>query len=144
MNAHPPLWRLFLALIVAPAVPAALYAGWIWSGSLSQASYLSHVRLIAGLGAYPATLLLGLPALFFLRGEVAPTLRRAMLIGGAIASVPWLLLLPFGAAANADLGGYLLEAVLPAFLLGLLGGAVFYLVGCVDPESLAKPFRRRS
>ncbi|WP_152013953.1 MULTISPECIES: hypothetical protein [unclassified Bosea (in: a-proteobacteria)] len=131
-----------MALIVAPAVPAALYAGWVWSGSPSQASYLSHFQLIASFGAYPAALLLGLPTLLLLRGEVTPTLRRIMMIGGIIASVPWLLLLPFGATPNADLGGYLVLAVLPAFLLGLLGGAVFYLVACMDPESLVRPFRR--
>ncbi|MDR6870473.1 hypothetical protein J2Y55_001473 [Bosea sp. BE125] len=141
MSAHPPLWRLIPALIVAPAVPAALYAAWIWFDTPSQASYFSHFRLIAGIGAYPAALLLGLPTLILLRGEVAPTLRRAMLIGGIIASFQWLLLIPFSVTSNANLGGYLLAAVLPAFLLGLLGGAVFYLVGCMGPESLAKPFR---
>lgn len=144
MSAHPPLWRLILALIVAPAVPTALYAAWIWSDTPSQASYLSHVRLIAGVGAYPAALLLGLPALVLLRGEVAPTLRQVMLVGGIVASLPWLLPLPFGMATNADLSGYLLEAVCPAFLLGLLGGAVFYLVGCIGPQSLAKSLHRSS
>ncbi|MFM9616184.1 hypothetical protein ACKI18_47085, partial [Streptomyces niveiscabiei] len=76
MNAPPPLWRLILALLIAPAVPAALYAAWVWSGTSSLASYLSHFQLVAGVGAYPAALLLGFPTLILLCGEVTPTLRR--------------------------------------------------------------------
>lgn len=139
MDVHPPCWRLALAFLVAPAVPAALYAALMLSDTRSEASYLSHFRMIAIIGAYPATLLIGLPALLVLRGRLAPTFPTVSLVGGIVASGPWLLLALYSPQTSlADLVGYLLESVIPAFLLGLLGGAVFFLVG------IAGAGRRRS
>ena len=134
MQARPPLWRLFLALIVAPAIPAALLASGFWFAGSSQTSYthyLSQLKQVALMGAYPPALMFGIHTLLlFYYGHVAPTARIVIVTGGVIASIPSLLLAIFALLESGSfLGGYVFVHLLLSLVLGLLGGAIFYLVG---------------
>jgi hypothetical protein len=92
--------------------------------------------------AYALTILLAAPAYFVLYRRVRPSLWAAMLVGGLIAAVPFVL---FGLIQR--LGGWVIDArpTLEAyvddgssiggfFLLGAIGGAVFYLVAAWQPN----------
>jgi hypothetical protein len=78
-----------LGFFVAPLVPAALWAlAGVWRG-LSWAGYGHSVILMALYGAYPAAVLLGLPAYFIFRQRMRPRLISVVLAGGLIAAAPW-------------------------------------------------------
>jgi len=94
---RPKLWRVAFGFVAAPLVPAALWMlPELWNGA-PLASYGSFVMLVAIYGAYPATILLGVPAYFVLRRRMRPLLVSLLLAGGLIAAAPWpalMLLLP--------------------------------------------------
>lgn len=139
-KARPSVWRLTLAFLIAPAVPAAILAAIYWSDTPSEASYIDRFRMVAIIGAYPPALAIGVPALLILRNRVEPSVLILAVIGGVIAAVPWLLLLPLGWHSSFDIIGYLMESVLPSFVLGLLGGAIFYLIGIAGGSNTQSSF----
>src|SRR5262245_36854526 len=97
---QPKPWRVALGFLVAPLVPAALWAlAGVWRG-LSLAAYVPSVILIALYGAYPVAVLLGVPAYFLLRCQLRPRLITIALAGGLIAAAPWPVLKTL--SSNAD------------------------------------------
>jgi hypothetical protein len=82
----------------------------------------------AVLGAYPTTLVFGVPVFLVLNGRVRPTVIKCCLIGGILAAAPWLGI----GLKSTPLNAYLqLAGELATF--GAVGGAAFWLV-------LAGPF----
>ncbi len=84
-----------LAFVLAPAVAALVLACVIplYPGLPSFHDRVWRTFLLFLLvGAYPAALLLGLPAFFALKDRVSPTPFNCAVVGAAVASVPWLLL----------------------------------------------------
>lgn len=142
----PRAWRVIAAFLIAPAV-AAFVLAWtspLFGGVTDKAERLvSSFRLYALGGAYPTTLLFGLPAYLLLRGRVRPTVLSCAIAGAAVAAAPWLLLTVLGAPEQASLNGYvtavdgrrtawgwLMEARFIAEIgsMGAIGGVVFWIV----------------
>jgi hypothetical protein len=101
-------------------------------------------QVYAIVGAYPATLVFGVPAYFLLRRHFTAGLISCSIVGAIVAALPWAIigLLPSG-ATQASVGGsatvidgvrtaygWLLAAqsILQIAAFGLLGGAVFWVV----------------
>jgi hypothetical protein len=116
--------------MLAPAA-ASLFA--VLFGSLSEpivgpvddfiGGMLELALMFALLGAYPATVALGLPIYLALRGRVRATLLRCALIAALVGLVPlfvWRLVTPNGPPD--------MKAVLLVALSGAFGGIVFWLV----------------
>ena len=134
---RPSLWRIMLGFILAPLVPSLLF-------SLIGSGTLRDVSLVLIYGGYPPALVLGIPAYFLLRNHLTPRFWLAMLAGGIIAALPWIVLalLPAPAASHAEVGQCvsvidgrhtwcgLWESAKFAgivFAFGALGGFVFWL-----------------
>jgi len=140
---QPKPWRIAFGFFAAPLVPAALWLlPGLWGGA-PLASYGSQVMLVAVYGAYPATMLLAVPAFFALRRRIRPRLITILLAGGLIAAAPWpslMLLLPnpeeawIGSCRTVVDGkttwcGYLEGMKFIAFVFGLgaIGGVAFWI-----------------
>jgi hypothetical protein len=129
----PQAWRIVLGFLVAPFVAAVLLS------ALNRDPTILWPALIYG--AYPATIVIGIPLYFALRNLVPPRLWILMLAGGFVAAFPWALLLLSppdqasvgncvavvdgrttwcGMLQNAGFLGYI-------FAFGALGGLVFWL-----------------
>lgn len=89
---NPPTWRIVAAFLIVPALASMavavvmpLYAG------LPDVSerILRTAVMYALFGAYPPTLVLGLPAFLFLKRRVSPTIWACALVGAIVASLPW-------------------------------------------------------
>jgi len=125
-------------------VPAALASITTIFDGLPNGSYLKTVALFAFLGAYPATIIFGVPTLLILRRRLKPRFVYVVLAGGCVAAAPWLLLVLFGSnpdtasigthvtvqAGQKTLWGWIEggRMVGGVFLLGLIGGVAFWLV----------------
>ena len=141
---QPKIWRIALAFLIAPLVPAAVAPIATIFDGLPNGSYLRTVALFALFGAYPATIIFGVPALLILRRRLKPRFVYVALAGGFVAAAPWLLLVLFGPnpdaastgtqvtvqAGHKTLWGWIedLRMVGGIFLLGLIGGVAFWLV----------------
>lgn len=66
---------------------------------------IASAKLYALVGAYPPTLLLGVPAYFVLRRHFAPRLLACALAGAGVAAIPWLLLVLAARPTTASIGG---------------------------------------
>lgn len=100
-----------------PGLAVALLA--LPGGSLSNAlGFGAFLGLFYGVA--PA-LIIGLPAIYVLRGVIAPSLNASVLTGMIVASVSVVV-----AAVTIGLG--LVLALLAAVYLGAIGGAVFWFV----------------
>lgn len=147
MSSRPPGWRVALGFVVAPGVAAVLMAafeivrrdaanlpGQLWGLSV----------LVAVVGAYPTTLILGVPAYLALRQRVAPQMLHCAVTGALVAVLPWFLLVSAGpnpiyaseggiptvidgwrTAYGWQMAGYLLLQIATA---GFSGGCVFWLI----------------
>jgi hypothetical protein len=81
------------------------------------------------IGAYPTTMVIGVPIFFFLRHQVAASSLNCALTGACVAGVPWVALSLFSrpnytARGWVEFGEFVLE--IAAF--GALGGLVFWLI----------------
>ena len=130
----PPWWRLCLGLLLAPVLPALLFAGWISRSGQSEETLFDRFMTVSVLGVYPTVLVCGVPALLVLRNRVRPTLPAAALAGGFVASLPWWI---FAGMSGGNFGGMIGQTALPAFLAGLLGGAIFFLIGIAGSSQRA-------
>lgn len=146
-NASPPAWRIAVAFLAAP-VAAAIAVAWFDSlrGELREPAgrVLSTAIAYALVGTYPPTLVLGVPAFFALRKRLRPTALNCVLVGAAVAALPWFLiglLLPGGDSAEINgqaaridgrttLWGWFVVGRFVAMVAGTgaVGGAVFWLV----------------
>ena len=151
---QPPTWRVVLAFVLAPLVPAALVAATTLFDGSPNGGYLTWLALFAVFGAYPATVLFGLPAFFLLRRRLKPRLASVVLVGGLVAAAPWLLIVVFvpnpdsamiGEHVTVNHGvktiwGWIegLKLVGGVFLLGLLGGIAFWFAALWRPLSDAR------
>jgi hypothetical protein len=130
------------ALLVAPILPCVLFALILFGSGGTPADFRIGF-LMSLIFAELQTLVLGLPAIIVLRNRVKPRLRSALIFGGMIASLPWLVLGLLPGAEQASLGGA--ETVIDGqltwfgfwqvlkfagllFLLGVVGGAIFWLI----------------
>lgn len=161
----PPADRVFLAFVVAPALAAFVFACYcpLYSGLPDLADRILetfYVYLVVG--AYPPSLLFGLPAYLLLRNRLRPTPLNCAIVGAIIASLPCvligLLLSPDyatydGQVTNRD--GHLTLAGLvhlttvagPIALLGSFTGVVFWAVaaaGMRRPVAAGNDFDQNS
>jgi hypothetical protein len=142
----PPWWSLVTAFATAPAVAALAFSSLspMYEGlpDLSERIWKTFL-LVAVVGGYLPTLVVGLPAYFILRRRFRPTFLNCALAGSAVADLPWLPLVLFPFADEASIGsratvvhhhltwfglyeGMTLVGQIAAF--GLLGGVVFWLL----------------
>lgn len=144
---YPPFWRVALGLFLAPTAAAFAMACVMpaYDGLPSMAERIwKTAQIYAVFGAYPATLLLGLPAYFLLRRHFAANLISCCIAGAIIAALPWAIigLLPSAATQASVAGratvidgvrtayGWLLafQSLLLVAAFGFIGGVVFWSV----------------
>lgn len=152
---QPASWRVVLAFLLAPLVPSVLFAtDTLWDG-LQNGPYLGKVALIAAIGAYPATLLFGVPIYFLLRKHLWPSLITSSAIGAGVAAAPWALLMLFLPNPNSAISGdhvtvlageltwwgvlHRLKLVAECLTLGAIGGAAFWTIAVWGDRRLPGP-----
>lgn len=125
---RPPFWRLALAFIVVPgaaalamAIQSPLYAGLpdFWDRVFRTA------LMNAVFGAYPAALVLGVPAYFLFRKRLRPTVINCAAVGAVTAALPWLLLGLLSSPDYAYSNGHVTHQNGHMTLLGLIDLFVF-------------------
>lgn len=141
---HPPRWRVAFAFLVVPALAALSFAFAmpLYAGLPTTTDRVCRSALVYGLvGAYPAALLLGVPAYYMLRRHFEPRLISCALAGTVVTALPWLFLTLMSAPGQASIGdratvingsytayGWLMNAqfVGEIGLAGAIGGALFW------------------
>jgi hypothetical protein len=147
-EALPPRWRVVAAFLVAPFM-AALAMAWIeplYAGIPNLAERVGKTLIwYCLIGAYPTTLVFGVPLFLALRRRVPATALNCILAGGVVAACRWiiLLILPPPAGSGAIDGGqvtilngqrtlagwlYGAQSVAEVAGSGLLAGLVFWIV----------------
>ncbi|MFN7619357.1 MAG: hypothetical protein ACK5RN_04410 [bacterium] len=125
---RPPFWRLALAFIVVPgaaalamAIQQPLYAGLpdFWDRVFRTA------LINAVVGAYPAALVLGVPAYLLFKKRLRPTVLNCAAVGAVIAALPWLLLGLLSSPDYAYSNGHVTHQNGHITLWGLFDLAVF-------------------
>ena len=155
--ASPPVWRIVSAFIVAPLIAATAMASFepMVAGptrSVSE-SIFESMMLYCLFGAYPATILFGVPAFLCLRHRVRPTALNCSLAGAFVSAMPWLILIllqPNNSSGSVNghvtvswghitLWGWTLyaEYISEIGAFGLLGGLAFWLIGAAGTKSEA-------
>lgn len=138
-----PFWRVALAFAVAP-IPSILVFTLIESGFQG---FGRGIYLVAVLGAYPPLLLLGLPLYVLLYREVRPRLALTCILAGAVAVLPWLLLVSLTSfqpvSSNEKIGSVFVvengrltlaglwlnvQFLAKIFALGAFAGAIFWMI----------------
>jgi hypothetical protein len=138
-------WRILAGFLVAPLVGAAamacvqpFHAG---LQSIAEQIYRTTIALCL-FGAYPATIIFGLPTFLLLRRKVAASPLNCALAGACVAAAPWLALALFsllyvfgggyGPIANGRdiVRGWIefSKMILEVAAFGALGGLVFWLI----------------
>jgi hypothetical protein len=149
----PPLWTIIAAFFAAPTVAALVMACLepLYAGLPSLADRIVRSALIYCLfGAYPMTLIFGVPAFFLLRRRLRPSALNCGLAGASVAGIPSLILaiMPNGTAESIDDGhvtvlhghrtmwGWLFagQGVLEMAAFGLLAGLVFWAIVAVGSK----------
>lgn len=159
-DASPPAWRVAAAFVAAPTATAIILA-WavpLYGGMPDRVERVANTAVVYALvGAYPTTLLFGVPAFLVLRRRLPPTALGCSLVGAAVAALPWLLLglhpaFDTGNSAidgratlidgRTTLWGWFVWAQLVGTIAGMgaVGGAVFWLVGAARVSR--RPLRR--
>jgi hypothetical protein len=151
----PPTWRIVAGFLVAPLV-AALAMAFVeplFNGlPFSERVYRTTI-VYCVFGAYPSTVILGLPAFFLLRRRVRASPINCALAGACVAALPWLVLWLVStpdysfdgghvAVANGHTTGWgwieLVEMLLEMPAFGGLAGAAFWLVASAGVEKQAR------
>jgi hypothetical protein len=107
-RSYPPAWRVVLAFFIAPAAGAVIMAfvAPAYDGLSSAIErLLATAELFALLGAYPSTLILGVPAYFILRRHLDPRPLSCAFAGAAVAAIPWIFLVLASTPSSASIGG---------------------------------------
>ena len=142
----PPIWRVLAAFIIVPGV-AALFMAMVmpaYAGLTDPVERVWRSAWAFGLfGAYPATIVLGLPACFMFRRHFSPSLINCSLAGAFVAAIPWAVIVLLSSADQADIDGrptvingsktafgWLMDAQFlgQIALFGVLGGALFWAI----------------
>lgn len=87
-------WRIVAAFVIAPlmaAIALALFEPGYGGLTFFDRTYRSTI-MYASIGAYPPTVLLGVPAYRVLKSRMRTTAFNCAGTGAAIASLPWLVL----------------------------------------------------
>lgn len=145
-NLQPSGWRVLAGLVLAPVLPALLFATLVpaYAGLPER-----WVRIVATapwalvIGGYVPILFVGLPTYAIARRRLRLMLPNAALLGAFVAALPWALLgfLPIAGEASIDgqativdgrltwFGAWeVLKFIVPIGLLGAVGGGVFWLI----------------
>ncbi len=143
---YPPAWRIVAAFVLVPGLAAliATLSVPLYAGLPSLADRIWRSTVVYGLfGAYPAAIVLGIPAYFLLRRNFDPTLASCALTGAVVAAAPWAFLSMASTPDEASIGGratvingsktafgWLTEAqfIGRIALLGALAGALFWAI----------------
>jgi hypothetical protein len=131
------IWRIVAAFLFAPLVAAVAMAAWFERGVLS----FDEIYMISVFGAYPATLLLGLPTFFFLRKRARASPLNCALAGACVAAAPWLaigLIFAFHSSLSREWINQM-EFVLEVSAFGALGGCAFWLIALARVPRDAPP-----
>ena len=146
-RSYPPAWRIILAFLVAPAAASLFLAALapLYGGlSSTVVRVIQTAELYALLGAYPTTLVIGVPAYFILRRHFSPRPFNCAVAGALVAALPWIILslIPSG-AGSASIGGretiadghltgygWLAQAwvVVQIAIAGWLAGVIFWAI----------------
>jgi hypothetical protein len=142
----PPAWRIIAAFLIVPGAAALLLALVMpaYDGITDPLERVWRSALVfAVVGAYPPTIILGVPAFFMLRRHFQPKLVNCSLTGAAVAALPWLILSTLSQPDSASIGGRStvidgslttygwftnLTAVGQIAAIGAVGGALFWLI----------------
>jgi hypothetical protein len=143
---YPPHWRVAAAFLVVPAFAALSFAIAmpLYAGLPTMAERIWRSALIYGLvGAYPQTVVFGVPAYFVFRRHFGPHLINCAGVGAVVATLPWLLLTLVSSPDQASIGnratiingsytafGWLMNAQFLSWvaLAGAIGGALFWAI----------------
>lgn len=143
---YPPHWRIAAAFLLVPAFAALLFAIAMpaYDGLPTMAERIWRSALIYGLvGAYPPTIVFGLPAYFALRRRFDPSVFNCALVGAVVATLPWMFLVLVSPPDQASIGGratvingtytafgWLMNAQTlgPIAVAGALSGALFWAI----------------
>lgn len=145
-RSYPPIWRIIAAFFIVPGVAALVMAILMpaYDGISDPLERIWRSALVfAVVGAYPATVILGVPAFFILRQRFEATLLNCSLTGAVVAALPWLILSLLSPLDSASIGGRatILHGSLTPYgwltnltsigqiaLFGAAGGMLFWLI----------------
>jgi hypothetical protein len=147
-------WRVVAAFLIAPLAAAAAMACLEPGYGLTNAVERIYRTAIFYSGAYPSTIILGLPTFLFLRRKVAASPLNCVLAGAFVADAPWtalLIALSFlnGQGYSASFGGHdtivdghttvwgwieLGKFSLELAAFGAFGGLIFWLIAAARPQ----------
>jgi len=151
-----PVWRVIAAFVVAP-LPVAISFAFAAMGDepLGQVHrFLATLFLGLVFFAYPAVVLLAIPAYLFLRRRVRPTWVNCALAGTAVTVLPWLVLTllatpesEFGGGhftvehGNRTIWGWLdvMRSVGMVAVMGAITGLVFWIVAALGAKPIQEP-----
>jgi hypothetical protein len=140
---QPSVWRIGAGFLAAPAISAFVFslASPGYDGLPSFADRVMRTfELVAIVGGYLPTVILGIPAILLLRRWLRPTMLNCALVGASVASLPWLMLVAISRPDEAgratvihgvpSLFGYQedLKFIGMIAALGFLGGVSFWVV----------------
>lgn len=124
----PPIRHPALAIALAVAVPLALFASWVaWTDGITLATIL---MLYGGLYAVSSAVLLGLPAIWMLKGRGSPAPTVPIISGAVVASAPW--------AVYALLNQSNAKFLMVTGALGAVGGLIFWAVALRSKPPVAR------
>jgi hypothetical protein len=152
-RAYPPTWRIVAAFLIVPGATALLMAMLMptYDGISDPLERIWRSALaFAVFGAYPPTVILGLPAFFMLRRHFDAKLVNCALTGAVVAALPWFLLSTLSLPDTASIDGRatVINGSLTAYgwitnltyvgeiaLLGAAGGVLFWLIAAAGSRT---------
>ncbi|MBB2961189.1 hypothetical protein [Methylobacterium sp. R2-1] len=145
-RAPAPLWRIIAAFSIAPGAAALLMAlskPEKYAGLHPIDQVWRTARMYALFGAYPAAVMLGIPAFLMLRKKLHPSPVNCALVGAVTASLPWLIVMLFFPPQYAGIGdratvidytrtayGWqeMFLTIFKTALFGACGGFIFWVI----------------
>jgi len=144
--ASPPWWRIAVALIVVPLVASFAFA--IYSPAYQglpdmRDRVVQTARVVAFFGAYPPTVVLGIPLIFYFRGRVRASLANCAMAGAFVATFPWLCITVFSGPDEAWTNNHItyhhgmmtwwglletVELIAEIAVFGIAAGGLFWLI----------------
>lgn len=146
LRAHPSAWKVIVGFIVAPACAACLLAAVMpgYDGLPPFERFWQAAWLYAVIGAYPPTIVLGIPAYFALRRQVAANIRNSALVGATLPFAPWGLLVLIDGAQAFDDWRPVAMTLVALTASGAIGGVVFGSIVVGWPKSVGQSRERQN